>query len=76
MTGDNTCQLVNTLKNKRNDLSLKQKYYVVQVATKNPKFGIRKLALDCKCGKTQIAQILKKKNQIVALYCEEMLHLT
>ena len=54
VTGDNTCQLVNMSKSKRNDLSLKQKYNVVQVVAKNPEFGIRKLTLVFKCGKTKL----------------------
>ena len=55
---------------KRNDLTLKQKHEVIKEAENNPGVGIRKLADKFKCGKTQISCILKKKDEIRALYGE------
>ena len=53
---------------KRNDLSLKLKYEVVKTVVKEPKIGIRKLAMLFKCGKTQISTILRSKDRIAELY--------
>lgn len=55
-------------KAERNDLTLQQKYNVVKASEKNPKAGIRKLADEFKCGKTQIRTILRDKETIVGLY--------
>ena len=51
---------------KCSDLSLK--YEVVKTVEKEPKIGIRKLAMLFKCGKTQISTILRSKDRIVELY--------
>ena len=55
-------------KTRRNDLTLQQKYNMVKAAEKNPKPGVRKLADDFKCDKTQINTILRDKESIIGLY--------
>ena len=53
---------------KRNDLSLEQKYQVIKASKITPKLGIRKIAEQFKCGKTQISSILKNESRIVEMY--------
>lgn len=53
---------------KRNDLPLKRKYEVIKTAEREPKLGVRKLALRFGCGKTQISTILKNKEAVRELY--------
>ena len=57
-------------KKKRNDLTLAQKYTVIQASKKFPKPGIRKLAEEFQCGKTQISTILQNEARIVEMYEE------
>ena len=64
-------KLLHQSASKRKDLTLKEKYEVVIFQKHNPKVGIRKLAMQFKCGKTQIAETLKKKAEITSLYCEQ-----
>ena len=52
----------------RKHLTLKQKIEVIQEAKKNPKLGVRGLCQRFNCGKTQIATVLKEKEQLLALY--------
>ena len=53
---------------KRNDLPLKRKYEVIKTAEREPKLGVRKLALRFGCGKTQISTILKNKEAVREFY--------
>ena len=53
---------------RRKHLTLKQKIKVIQEAKKNPKLGVRDLCQRFNCGKTQIATVLKEKEQLLALY--------
>lgn len=55
---------------KRNNLTLKQKHEVIKEAESNPGIGIWKLAGKFECGKTQVLCILKKRDEIEALYSE------
>ena len=59
---------------KRNGLTLETKHKVVKFAERNPKLGLRKLAEQFKCGKTQISFILQIKADIVKLYEENVLN--
>ena len=59
-------------KSARNTLSLKQKYEVISMVTKNPGLSSRVLAERFKCGKTQISTILKNKETILELYESNM----
>ena len=56
----------------RNNLSLKQKYEVIDAARKNPAIGIRALAEKFSCGRTQVSTILKNKETILQLYESNM----
>ena len=53
---------------KQNDLSLEMKYQVIKFSEREPGIGICKLADTFGCGKTQIANILKTKDDIIDLY--------
>lgn len=53
---------------KRNYLTLRKKVEVIKAFEKDPGTNHRTLAEIFKCGKTQIAQILKKKVSILSLY--------
>ena len=53
------------LQKKRNDLSLQQKIDVIKASEKLPKPGIRKLAEEFNCGKTQISTVLQNKAEIL-----------
>ena len=57
---------------KRNDLNLEQKYGVIKASKRFPKPGIRKLAEQFKCGKTQISTILQNESRIVEMYEENV----
>ena len=59
-------------KSARNTLSLKQKYEVIRMATKNPGLSSRVLAKRFKDGKTQISTIPKNKETILELYESNM----
>ncbi|XP_065832947.1 tigger transposable element-derived protein 6-like [Oscarella lobularis] len=65
--------MASSKKVKRNDLTLETKHEVVKFAERNPKLGLRKLAEQFKCGKTQISTILQNKADIVKLYEENVL---
>ena len=52
---------------KRVHLSLEKKIEVIKAAEKGNS-SIRSLAQEFDCGQTQIAEILKKKNDILAVY--------
>ena len=53
---------------KRNDLTLQQKVSVIKAHQKDPQPGIRQLAEQFECGKTQISTILQNKAEILDLY--------
>ena len=53
---------------KRNHLSLEVKVKVIKEAQKHPGISVRTLGETFNCGKTQISEILKKKDSIMALY--------
>jgi len=53
---------------RRKHLTLKEKIEVIKEAKKNPMLGVRDLCQRFNCGKTQIATILKQKEELLALY--------
>ena len=53
---------------KRNYLPLKKKVELIKHAQTHPGTNIRELAELFECGKTQVAQILKKKEELLAMY--------
>ena len=53
---------------KRHYLTLKEKVEVIKTAEKDRSMNQRTLAEKFECGKTQIAQILKKNESIMSLY--------
>ena len=53
---------------KRNDPTIEQKYNVIKASKKIPKPGIRKLAADFNCRKTQISTVLQNEARIVEMY--------
>lgn len=52
----------------RNFLTLKRKVDVIREKERNPSMTHRTLAEMFDCGRTQVAQIIKKKDSIMALY--------
>ena len=57
-----------TKKVPRNELTLQQRVELIDYHKKNPLAGSRKLAELFKCGRTQVQQILKKKESILEEY--------
>lgn len=55
---------------KRNELTLKQKYDLIQTSEKQPSRSAVSLAKQFNCGKTQVYSILKNKPSILKLYEE------
>ena len=53
---------------KKNCLILKKKIEVIDYAKKNQGINIRSLADIFKCGKSQIAKIIKNKDSLPSLY--------
>jgi len=53
---------------KRKHLSLERKVEVIKEAKKHPGITVRTLAEKFDCGKTQISDILKSKESILASY--------
>ena len=53
---------------KRNYLTLTKKVELIKHAQAHPKTSLRALAELFDCGKTQVAQILKKKEEILTMY--------
>ena len=59
---------LSTLKGKsKNTLTLKKKVEVIKVAAES-RVGVRRLAEQFNCGRTQISLILKNKESILELY--------
>ena len=59
---------LSTLKGKsKNTLTLKKKVEVIKAAEKS-RVGVRKLAEQFNCGRTQISSILKNKEALLELY--------
>ncbi len=54
-----------TSKRKRVELDLKMRFVVVKYSQDHPQGSTRKLAEKLKCGKTQIQNILKNKEEIL-----------
>ena len=57
-------------KKQRKHLTLQEKVEVIRKSEKNPKLPLRELGDFFCCGKTQVAGILKAKDEILALYEE------
>ena len=49
----------------RNELTLKERYKVIEYSKKHPRDSTRAIAEVFNCGRTQIQQILKNKDRIV-----------
>ena len=52
----------------RNHLSLQKKVKVIKTSQNNPSMNIRTLGEIFKCGKTQVARILKDKEALLTQY--------